>query len=250
MPIESVTVGPFQVSNLTRADIVRALVELAATRVGLAPVIGFCLHVGGLNAQSDTEYVAAMRSADVVYADGMAIVLLAKLAHGSRVEKTSTTDIGHELIDALAEALSRPVRLGLLGGPPELAGQAGAELSRRHKAEIVFTSHGFHTDWTPILQRLRSADLDLLFVGLGTPKEKKWVTTYRDAIDSKLIVTCGGWMGFLVGAEVRAPVWVQRIGMEWIWRVGQAPRRLIPRYAVGAWHTATLALELIRGRHR
>ena len=61
-------------------------------------------------------------------------------------------------------------------------------------------------------------------------------------------MTCGGWFGFVVGDEQRAPEWMQRIGMEWTWRLAQSPRRLAKRYALGAVRTAQLVPVQVRSR--
>lgn len=244
-----VEVGPFWVSDSPKETLLEQMVELSLPERD-RPAFAFALHVGGLNARRERDFVTAMRRADVVYADGGSVVWLAKLARANHVERAPTTDIGWEVLRRFAEKAGRLPQVALIGGPPGLAGRAKDVLEAAGVAEIVHVDHGFHDDWTQPLAEVRTADPDVTMVGLGAPREMVWCEDHRAELPSGLVLTCGGWFGHLVGDEKRAPRLLRRSGLEWIARVAQAPTRLGPRYARGLAVTAALAVKTVQRRPR
>lgn len=246
----TVPVGPFRVTDADSRTLVRAVVGRAAATRGTRPCTAFALHVGGLNEREDVAFRAAMAEADVVYADGMSVVLLARLAGARHLDRAGTTDIGWGLLSETARVLGRPARVALLGGPPGLADRAGVVLAERAGVDVRSTDHGYHEQWAGVLAGLRAARPDVLVVGMGAPREMLWVQAHLAELPPCLVLTCGGWFGFLTGDEKRAPQWMQTAGLEWVFRVAQAPGRLTGRYATGVATTARLALPLLRERAR
>lgn len=242
-----VDVGPFQVLDVSSADLVRHVVGLAIEEPN-RPVTAFALHVGGLNHRGNIDFVAAMHDADVVYADGGGVVWLARLAGATRVERASTTDVGWDILHAFAAELGRPPRVALVGGSPGLAERAGAALAEAGAARVVATEHGYHANWEATLQRVSESRPDVMLVGLGAPNEMVWAQRWHDALPPGLILTCGGWFGFLAGDERRAPTFLRRPGLEWIARVAQAPKRLGPRYANGLLSITLMARAALQER--
>ena len=245
--VPEVEVGPFWVSDSPRDELANHVLELcrnAETR----PAFAFALHVGGLNARRQRDFVMAMRQADIVYADGGSVVWLARLAGGNRVERAPTTDIGWDVLRGFTRDVGRPPRVALIGGPEGLARRAGRVLEEGGVADVVFLEHGFHNDWSEPLERLREAAPEITLIGLGAPREMVWSQEHRDELPPGLVLTCGGWFGHLAGDERRAPRLLRRSGLEWIARVAQAPSRLGPRYARGAGATALLALSTLQRR--
>lgn len=243
-PWSRVGIGPFEVCDLAQRDVVDAIVAGAVTAASSRSWITYALHVGGLNERRDTQFVAAMSHADLVYADGMSVVMLARIAGAKRIERSGTTDIGWSVLTELTQRLGRPARVALVGGPDGLTARAGAVLESEAGVEIVLTEHGFHDDWSPVLHRLVLSRCDVLILGLGAPAEMKWVEHNRDRLPPCLVMTCGGWFGFITQDERRAPVWARRAGMEWLFRLMQAPQRLFRRYATGALSTGSLAFAV------
>jgi N-acetylglucosaminyldiphosphoundecaprenol N-acetyl-beta-D-mannosaminyltransferase len=245
--VPEVEVGPFWVTDSPRDELVDQVVELSLT-ASTRPAFAYALHVGGLNARRERDFVVAMRQADVVYADGGSVVWLARLAGGNRVERAPTTDIGWDIMRGFARRVGRAPRVALIGGPPGLAQRAGDVLEKAGVAEVVFLDHGFHSDWSETLTNLREVAPDITIIGLGAPREMVWSQRHRDELPPGLVLTCGGWFGHLVGDEKRAPKLLRRSGLEWVARVAQAPGRLGPRYARGAGATAVLALSTLQRR--
>jgi N-acetylglucosaminyldiphosphoundecaprenol N-acetyl-beta-D-mannosaminyltransferase len=248
--VPQLRIGPFQVSDLSQDDVVAAIVSGSMANLSRRTWVSYALHVGGLNARRDPGYLAAMSRADLVYADGMSIIVLAKLAGARAAERAGTTDIGWTVIRQLAVALGRPARVALVGGPEGLTHRAARIIEADSGAEVVLTEHGYHDDWSPVLDRLADSGCDLVLVGLGAPREMKWVDEHVQDLPPCLVMTCGGWFGFITQDEKRAPQWVCDAGLEWTYRIAQSPRRLAKRYARGALSTAALSLGIIRNRLR
>jgi N-acetylglucosaminyldiphosphoundecaprenol N-acetyl-beta-D-mannosaminyltransferase len=242
-------VGPFVVDDLSYSEVVGAAAKLAAGDQ-CSPARAYALHVGGLNHRQDADFVDEMRAAELVYADGGSIALLAKLAGARHVQRAPTTDLGWDVLRGVGQRLGRPARLALIGGPPGLANRAGAVLEDGAAGTVVFESDGFQDDWEPVLDSLVAADADVCLVGMGAPREMLWVRTWYHRLPHALMLTCGGWFGFLAGDERRAGVLLRRPGREWIARVAQSPRRLGPRYARGAVSTGVVAAQTLGDRWR
>jgi len=240
-----VRIGPFDVLDRNEHDTVESIVEGAlSVSTSTRAWITYALHVGGLNSRRDETFVDAMSGADLVYADGMSVVLLARLGGAEEIERCGTTDIGWGVLRRLSEELGRPARVALIGGPDGLTRRAGDVLEAEAGVEVVLTENGYHDDWSAVLTRLALSRCDVLFVGLGAPYEMKWVEENRHLLPPCLVMTCGGWFGFITEDEKRAPRWLCRVGLEWTYRLVQAPNRLWRRYAAGALSTGLLALSM------
>lgn len=232
---DAVQVGPFLVADLPCDELVSNICDRWLHSERSRPLTAFALHVGGLNNRGNRDFVESMRCADVVYADGGSVVGLAKLAGAERVERASTTDMGWGLFKELEGRLGRRPQVALVGGAPCLAERAADVFEATGAATVVMAEHGYHTEWSAVTKRLRDCNPDVCVVGMGAPREMLWVSRELDQLPPAIILTCGGWFGFVTGDEKRAPGPLRRAGLEWTARVAQSPRRLGRRYAAGAW---------------
>ncbi|MCW0212421.1 MAG: WecB/TagA/CpsF family glycosyltransferase [Pseudonocardia sp.] len=240
--LSTVRVGPFTVADASSRSILEWVTE--TVRAGIEPsTVLFALHVGGLLHRHDERYVGTMNRSSLTYADGWSIVLLARLGRAERIGRASTTDIGQPLIARLAQVLGRPVRIGIIGGPPGLADRAApALLTTPGECTVVFTADGYQKSYAREFQEMSTSPLDVLIVGMGMPREALWVEQNRPHLRASVVLTCGGWLGFLAGTESRAPEILQRFGLEWTWRLLQDPRRLWLRYARGLGVVAAMTV--------
>lgn len=238
------SIAGIRVADSTQQEIV----EVAAKPAGDQPRLVYALHVGGLLHRHDSAFRSALDGADVVYADGAAVVLLAKAAGARRIQRAATTDIGVDVINVLSRNLGRPARLALVGAKPGVAERAARALTERSSAEIVLVADGYFDDDSALVTELRLAEPDMVVVGLGMPYEATWTHSRRTDLPQAVIMTCGGWFGFLAGDERRAPEWLQSIGLEWSYRLSQDFPRLFSRYSRGALEVAQLLPLQIRQR--
>ena len=248
--IPTIEIGPFPISDVTTDDLVDLIVQDATGRAIDQPAVVYALHVGGLNEYQNLDYINAIRAGDLVYADGMAVVALARIAGAKHIQRAPTTDLGWKVIEELQKDKGRPIRLAIVGGPEGLAQRAGLEIQRRLGSEIVFTTHGYHDEWSAVLDQLSRQDFDLLLIGMGMPTEALWCRQHAKSLPPAVVMTCGGWLGFIVGDERRAPRWMRTAGLEWVFRLMLAPKRLGNRYARGLATCLKLLVPALTQRYR
>lgn len=182
----------------------------------------------------------AYLDADMVLADGFPVILASRILGRGLPERVA----GSDLVPALFAAadLKRPLRTFLLGAAPGVAERAAERIVAAWPGvEIVDTyspPFGFEHDEVEqerILARVRKTSPDLLVVGLGAPKQEVWIHENRGKIAAPVALCVGATIDFLAGERSRAPKWLQRIHLEWFYRMMGEPRRLIGRYARDAW---------------
>jgi len=182
----------------------------------------------------------AYANASLVLADGMPIVVAARLLGRALRGRVA----GSDLAPALFAAAQRRggLRVYLLGAAPGVAGRAAANIACRWPAvEVVGTYSppiGFERrreENDTILSKIAAQRPDLLIVGLGAPKQELWVDHHRGRIEAAVTLCIGATIDFLAGEKRRAPLWMRRVGLEWLHRAASEPRRLARRYVRDAW---------------
>lgn len=184
-------------------------------------------------ASQDPELAALLEHSGLNYADGQSVVWASRLL-GHRVPTRVPTT---EMIYPIAEMLARrrfPVYL--LGGLPESVEAAASRLRRDYPGlEIAGVQHGYFgpAEERLVIERINRSRARVLLVGMGNPKQEKWVWQHLGELRPNAILTCGGLYDWVSGRKRRAPAWLHRIGLEWLWRLLSEPRRLFLRYVVG-----------------
>ena len=183
--------------------------------------------------RADAEFMTAYQAQDFIVADGWPIVRLSRMAKDP-VELMP----GSDLIFPLSElAAAEGKRLALVGSTPDALADAAAVLqSRFPNLEIPvciappmdFDAIGPEAD--QILDRLVSAEIDLCFIALGAPRQERFAARGRALAPRVGFASIGAGLDFLGGHQRRAPEFVRRFGLEWLWRVLSDPRRLGRRY--------------------
>lgn len=174
--------------------------------------------------------------ADLSVADGMPVVWASRLLGVPLPERVA----GSDLFPALcAKAAEHGLSVFFLGGALGTAQRAAEILRARHPplrvAGTYCPEYGFERDPAAserALQAVRAAAPDILFVGLGSPKQENWIAANRAACRAKLSIGVGISFSFISGHVSRAPRWMQRIGLEWCHRLVQEPGRLWKRYLI------------------
>lgn len=202
----------------------------------------------------DGRIADMVRSADLVVADGMPLIW------ASRLQKTPLPSrvAGSNLLPLVSEqAARRGLSVFLLGGNPGTAQRAGAVLAERYPglriAGTCCPPFGFERDpaeLARISEVLREAKPDIVFVGLGFPKQEKLIEVLRPHQPSAWWLGIGVSFSFIAGEIGRAPLWMQRCGLEWVHRLLQEPRRLARRYLVDDIpFVFRLAVSALRARY-
>ncbi|MFN7025065.1 MAG: WecB/TagA/CpsF family glycosyltransferase [Pseudorhizobium sp.] len=180
---------------------------------------------------TDAAYKRAVDQADIVHADGAFIVALSRFRKGPTIpERSATTDLIH---DAASQAERLGLSFMLIGGPPGLAERTKSRLSQLYpKLRIVGCEDGYfrrHQE-EAVIERINSLRPDIIWVGLGKPREQQFCIRNKDRLNAGWLVTCGGCFHYITGDYSRAPLWMQRSGLEWLYRMATGPRSLWMRY--------------------
>lgn len=195
------------------------------------------LHYAMLTSQ-DPRLPAVNDEAAFIVADGMPLVW----ASGWRSERLPERVAGSDLVPALcAQAASHGQRVFFLGGAPGIADEAARRLRQRCPGLQIagVEAPPFRTlsaaEENAMMDRIRAARPDLLFIAFGQPKGEVWMAQHYQALGVPVSVQIGASLDFLAGKVPRSPLWIQRIGFEWAYRLSREPGRLTSRYARNAW---------------
>ncbi len=195
----------------------------------------------------DPEFRDDLLKADIIHADGGVIVAASRLTQAPIPERTATTDFIHHAGAAAARAGG--LRFFLLGSSDEINRVAGEKLMALYPGvEIAGRQHGYFSvdEEADICARINESGADVIWIGLGKPLEQRFCIRNRSRLRAGWIITCGGCFHYLTGDYRRAPIWMQRIGLEWLHRMVFGPKYLILRYLITNPH----ALWLIATRTR
>jgi N-acetylglucosaminyldiphosphoundecaprenol N-acetyl-beta-D-mannosaminyltransferase len=222
--------------NVTAAETIKAIERMVESR---EPHYLVTANVDFLvQAQEDVELRRILFDAHLVLCDGTPLVWASRLLGNPLLERVAGADLVPLLLRTAAE---KGYRVFFLGATPESARQAVENLKRLHPTLIIpdYYSPPFNKllemDHDEIKRRILAAKPDLLFVSLGCPKQEKWIAMHYRSLGVPVSAGVGATIDFLAGTVKRAPVWMQRVGMEWIYRLAQEPRRLFKRYFKDLW---------------
>ncbi|WP_283135406.1 WecB/TagA/CpsF family glycosyltransferase [Rhizohabitans arisaemae] len=232
---DRVRIAGIALDAMTEYDVVEHLV--AAVRGGrgghiVTPNVDICRR-----ARRDARLGELLARADIAVPDGMPLVWAARLGGQPLPERVT----GSALIWSLsAAAAGNGLSVYLLGGAPGVPEQAARALAARHPGLVVAGVHappfGFDRIGAEGIEevrgRLLEARPDIVFVGLGFPRQDLLIDRLRPVLPKAWFLGCGSAISFAAGEVRRAPLWMQQAGLEWLWRLGSEPRRLARRYLV------------------
>lgn len=190
--------------------------------------------------------IAAQRNV-LIANDGIGLDIGAWLVHRRRfVENLNGTDF----IPPLLVQANRPVFL--VGARPGIAVRAADELRRLHGLTVVGACDGFDdvADREGLVATINAAGAEVVLVALGNPGQERWILDHRDRLDAKLLIGVGALFDFLAGDMPRAPHLMRRMRLEWLYRLGIEPRRLMRRYTVDIGRFLVLCLATDTGTAR
>lgn len=176
---------------------------------------------------------AVFASADLSVCDSMPLVLASRILGCSLPERVNGTDLFLLLCERAAR---QGWRIFLAGGEVGVPDRTAAVLKERFPGLAIVGCEspppGFETtsEGAALVRRIRDAAADLLFLALGTPKQERWIHDHLAALGGVVCVGVGASFDFVSGRKRRAPAWMQRSGLEWLFRLATEPRRLWQRY--------------------
>ncbi len=193
--------------------------------------------------REDRNVMEAVNGADMVTADGMPIVWVQRRRGQPQAERVYGPDVMQALCEQTA---GTPLKHYFWGGLAGVADTLVDRLQAQHPMLKVAGTYsppmsdvGSEVD-AEVVQRLNESGADIIWVGLGSPKQDLWMMRYRPALRAPLLIGVGAAFDMLAGVKSQAPRWMQRSGLEWVFRLAQEPRRLGRRYLVYnplfVWH--------------
>jgi alpha-1,3-mannosyltransferase len=241
---------------LTSVDILGVRVQ-SGTTPGVIAHIDARLHEGDatriafLNAHLANVCArsAALR-ADLrdflVLNDGVGLDIACRVLHGARFEENLN---GTDFVTAFLDRSALDHRIFLLGARDDVVTSAAARLARRWpRHTVVGVHHGFlqEADEAVLARAIAAARPTLVLVGMGNPRQEQWIAEHVPQL-CPCAMAIGAWFDFFSGAMPRAPLWMRRARIEWLYRLWREPRRLARRYVLGnAAFLGRLALARVR----
>lgn len=187
--------------------------------------------------QKDAHFRKIYQNALLVVPDGVPLVWASRFLGKSLPGRVNGTDLFERLCEV---ASGKELKVFLLGGRPQAANSAAQILQHRHpNLKIVGTycpPYGFETDTAEIAlinTKVKAAAPHVLFVGLGAPKQEYWMHANYQEIGVPISIGIGVSFELVSGMVTRAPRWMQKLGLEWFFRLIVEPRRLWKRYIIG-----------------
>lgn len=245
----SLSIHGVQLVNLAMEEAMCAI-EVALTKrqpAAIAFVNADCINI----ASGDARYRASLAHMDWVFVDGIGMRIAGKLLRQPVRDNVNGTD----LFPQLCELLTRQGKtLYLLGGQPGVA-EAAADWATQHfpGLRIAGSRHGYFApaEEAGIALQIEASQADVVLVGLGTPHQEAWINRHMPQTGATVVMGVGGLFDYYSGRLSRAPVWMRRIGLEWLFRLCQEPRRLFKRYVIGnVVFLCRIGLDLLGQRHR
>jgi N-acetylglucosaminyldiphosphoundecaprenol N-acetyl-beta-D-mannosaminyltransferase len=229
-------------------EVVQQLERWISERNGCQYVTVTDMH-GITEAQHDPTFREILDSADLVVPDGMPLVWLGRWrGHGLKRRV-----YGPELMLSFCEqSAGKHYRHFFYGGKPEVTEQLIENLTRKFPGLVVAGTYSppfrplSTLEKAEIVALIQRAAPDVLWVGLGTPKQERWMHEHRGCISVPVLISVGAAFDIHAGTRKQAPTWIREHGLEWLFRLFQEPRRLWRRYLVyGSQFVVYVALEML-----
>lgn len=184
-----------------------------------------------VNMRKDATLDESVRACEIINIDGMGVVLGARLLGHEVPERVAGVDLFHQLLKMSAE---RGYSVFLLGAKEEVVSEARSRVEKLYPNLIVAGHHHgyFWNDEAAVVKEIKESGAQLLFVAITSPKKENFINRWQDQLGIDFVMGVGGTFDVVAGKVKRAPFWMQKYGLEWLYRVIQEPRRMWKRYLV------------------
>ena len=226
----------------TMPDTVKVISERIASKKFTQHVVVNVAKI--VNMRKDPELARSVTECDIINIDGMGVVWGARFLGHKIDERVSGVDLFGEL-NAMAERKGFPVFY--LGAKEDIVQKtADVMQSKYSKLNISGVHHGyFWDDEQAVVEQIKASGARLLFVAITSPKKENFINRWKDELGVDFVMGVGGTFDVVAGKVNRAPLWMQKYGLEWFYRVIQEPGRMWKRYLVT---NTTFALLLIKAK--
>lgn len=223
MPLKQVEILGVNVNSLTMAQAVEAVQQfIAEKKVALVATANAEML---MRSTQDEELKDILNQADLVVPDGAGTVWAAGHLGAPMPERVAGFDLAQEL---MREAPARGDRIYFFGSAPGVADKAKAKAEELYPGiQVVGTRNGFFTeaDEPGIIAEIKAARPDILLAALGVPKQEKWLKKHMQELQVPVSIGVGGTLDVMAGVMERAPLWMQKAKLEWLFRGLKQPSR-------------------------
>jgi N-acetylglucosaminyldiphosphoundecaprenol N-acetyl-beta-D-mannosaminyltransferase len=230
--MNKIKVNGFGLSTGTYASFIDEIIERGRNKVsGYVCVANVHMFI---ESYRDNIFRQVVEGADIVTPDGKPLCWYLKWKHGIVQERVAGMDL---LPDLLARMEKEQQSVFFYGGSQDLLDETGLYLHKNYPALQVagLYSPPFRAltdqEQNEIVNKINLAKPSIVFVILGCPRQEKWMAGMKGKIQATMIGV-GGALPVLTGMQKRAPTWMQKFGLEWLYRLLQEPTRLFKRYAI------------------
>lgn len=166
----------------------------------------------------------------IIVNDGIGMDIASLLQHGKRFRHNLN---GTDFMPLLLKTFAQPNKVFLLGGKPGVARKAGDVIAQQTLQRVVGCEDGYSgTDPNALCARINASGADIVLVAMGNPIQEEWIRQHMGKLNARLFVGVGALFDFLSGGAQRAPLWVQKVRFEWLYRLSREPRRMAQRYTL------------------
>jgi N-acetylglucosaminyldiphosphoundecaprenol N-acetyl-beta-D-mannosaminyltransferase len=179
-----------------------------------------------LKMKREPDFAATVRASDLITADGQLVVWWSRLMLTPLPERVASIDLMYALFE---QAAQRPLRFFMLGAKPEVVASARATYQKDYPHLQIVGHHDgyFSVEEEPtIVEQINAAQTDILLIAISSPKKEEFVARNQDQLTLPFALGVGGSFDIAAGLATRAPKWMQRAGLEWLWRVANEPARI------------------------
>ncbi len=246
------------ISKTSYAEVVRLCEQWSAERKTgpREPARYICVTSvhGVITAQDEPEVAAILNEADIVTPDGMPLVWALRSFGAREQERVYGPTL---MLELCRRAVETGMRIFLYGARESTLSLLSTRLQEKFPGLAIAGAYAppfrplTEAENSAIVDEIRAADPDLIFVGISTPKQEKWMYAHRAAFPGATLIGVGAAFDFHAGRTRQAPAWMQRNGLEWLFRLIVEPARLWRRYLLITPRFLPLwAIQKLRGIHR
>ena len=219
------------ISRKQLVDLMECRVKDTREAEEVTPLVIFSANGHSISiANSDPEMGRMLNEADILHADGQSVVSFSRWFSDNEIpERSATTDTIHDVPLMCAETIKH----FLLGANQATIEKCDKILSDKYpNFNVVGTQHGYFSEAEEdqIVSKINASGCEVLWVGLGKPKEQLFILRNKSKLNVPVIISCGGCYNFVTGEYKRAPEIFQKFGLEWLHRALTEPRKLLWRY--------------------
>lgn len=198
-------------------------------------------------ATREPELKHILNGAELVVPDGAGVILASRIMKNELKEKVSGIDLVKSIFKNTGK---RPTSFFIFGGKPGVAEKASINILSDHpKAKILGYRNGYfdESEVPGIIKQINESKAEILLVGLGAPKQEKWIHRYAGELNCKVLMGIGGSIDVFAGTAKLAPEFIRKAGLEWLYRLIKEPKRAKRMLDLPRFILLTLKKTIIKG---